>query len=113
MSRLLLKIALLSLLFIAPVSGWANDPLWIDVRTAEEYAAGHVSGAVNIPYEEITGRIAEVTTDKDALIYVYCRSGRRSGIAQDALGKAGFSNVVNIGGLDDALKKSAQLPSSE
>jgi phage shock protein E len=113
MIRLSLKTALLWLLFIVPVAGWASDALWIDVRTAEEYAASHVPDAVNIPYEEITGRIEEVTTDKNALIYLYCRSGRRSGIARDALVKAGFSNVVNVGGLDEALKKSAELSSSE
>jgi phage shock protein E len=78
---------------------------WIDVRTAEEYGDWHVPGAVNIPYEEITDRIGEVTTDKDAPIYLYCRSGRRSGIALKALRDAGYPNAVNIGGLDDARRK--------
>ena len=70
---------------------------------------GHVPGAVNIPYEEITGRIGEVTDDKDALIYLYCRSGRRSGIAKSALDQAGFSQVVNIGGFDNAKREAARL----
>ena len=86
---------------------WAADPFWIDVRTADEFNKTHVPEAVNIPYEEISDRIAEVTTDKDALIYVYCRSGRRSGIAREALSEAGYSNVVNIGGLERALNVAA------
>ena len=89
------------------LSLWAGEALWIDVRTADEYGKGHVSEAINIPYEEIAGRIGEATTDKDALIYVYCRSGRRSGIAQSSLQEAGFSNVVNVGGFEDAKKKAA------
>ena len=108
-----LRAALFSLLLAFPLLGWAEEAHWIDVRTAEEYAAGHVSQAVNIPYEQITRRISEVTNDKDALIYVYCRSGRRSGIAREALGEAGFSNVVNVGGLEEALKKAAQLTPNE
>lgn len=100
----------LGALFVLLLSGslWATDPLWIDVRTAEEYAGGHVIEAVNIPYEEIVARIGEVTTDKDAEIYLYCRSGRRSGIAMQALEAEGFSRVVNVGGLDQALNKARQ-----
>ena len=113
MIRSVLRSTLILLLLSFPVFAWSGETHWIDVRTAEEYAAGHVSQAVNIPYEEITRRIGEVTTDKDALIYVYCRSGRRSGIAREALGEAGFSNVVNAGGLEEALKKAAQLSPSQ
>jgi phage shock protein E len=109
MTRSVLRSALFLLLLSLPLFAWPGEAHWIDVRTAEEYASGHVTQAVNIPYEEITERIGEVTTDKDALIYVYCRSGRRSGIAREALAEAGFSNVVNVGGLEDALKKAAQL----
>lgn len=103
-----LKLALLLSLFLSG-SLWAQDPLWIDVRSAEEYASGHVSSAVNIPHTEIAARIGEVTTDKDALIYVYCRSGRRSGFALDVLEAAGYTNVVNAGGLEDAQHTAARL----
>jgi phage shock protein E len=113
MMRSVLRTTLFSLLLAFPLVTWADEAYWIDVRTAEEYAAGHVSQAVNIPYEEITRRIGEVTTDQDALIYVYCRSGRRSGIAEEALREAGFSNVVNVGGLEEALNKAAQLAPRE
>ena len=113
MSRTVLKNALFLLLLAIPLLSWGADPLWIDVRTSEEYAAGHVSEAVNIPYEEITDRVSEVTMDKDALIYVYCRSGRRSGIAKAALDGAGYRNVVNIGGLQEAVQKAAETPAEQ
>ena len=89
---------------------WAGEPIWIDVRSAGEFDGGHVEGAVNIPHTEIVERIAEVTENKDATLYLYCRSGRRSGIAADALSEAGFSNAINIGGLEDAMKKAAGQP---
>ena len=109
MGRYQLKTVLLVLLFACALSAWADEGYWIDVRTAEEFNAGHVEQAVNIPYEEITARISEVTTDKDAVIYLYCRSGRRSGIAKEALDGSGFTNVVNVGGFEEALKKAAEL----
>ena len=113
MSRCALNALLLSLLLFTPLLSWADDAHWIDVRTAQEYAAGHVRQAVNIPYEEIAGRVAEVTTDKNELIYVYCRSGRRSGIAKETLDKAGYTHVVNVGGLEAALKKAAEAPAAQ
>lgn len=83
----------------------AADPIWIDVRTAEEYDSGHVAVAVNIPYTEIADGISALTEDKDALIYVYCRSGHRAGIAKETLDGLGYSQVINVGGVDDAMKK--------
>lgn len=77
---------------------------WIDVREADEYASGHHPQAVNIPYESIGARISEVTEDKNADIRVYCRTGRRSGIAKDTLNALGFTKVTNEGGIEDVLK---------
>ncbi len=108
MARVRLTSLILMFLLIFSTSAWSNDPLWIDVRTADEYSQSHVPGAIHIPYEEIAGRIGEVTQSKDALIYLYCRSGRRSGIALEALSDAGFTNTVNIGGLEDAHEKAAE-----
>lgn len=82
----------------------AND-IWIDVRTADEFNAGHLAGAAHIPYEEIAVRISEVTTDKDATIHLYCRSGNRSGIAQQTLQAMGFKNAVNEGGYEALLQQ--------
>lgn len=108
MARSFVNAAFLLILLVFSSALWASDPVWIDVRSADEYSAGHVEGAANIPYTEIGARIGEVTEDKDALIYVYCRSGRRSGIAQNTLQAAGFSNVVNIGGLEEAKARAAE-----
>lgn len=80
----------------------------IDVRTAGEFNSGHLDTAVNIPYQDISKRISEVSSNKDDLIVVYCRSGRRSGIAQKTLQSNGYTNVVNGGGfkpLSAELKK--------
>ncbi len=108
MPRVLACFVALLLSFTAVSNLWAEEAHWIDVRTAEEYGSGHVPEAVNIPYEEIAERISEVTGDKDAPIYVYCRSGRRSGIARETLIAEGFTNVTNVGGLQDALAKAGE-----
>lgn len=80
----------------------------IDVRTPEEVAQGSIPGSRHIGYEEIGQRIAEVAPDKNTPIVVYCRSGRRSSIAQDSLTDLGYSRVINGGGyldLKTALNK--------
>ncbi len=78
---------------------------WIDVRTSEEFNAGHLKAAAHIPYEEIAARISEVTQDKNDVIRLYCRSGRRSGVAMETLQAMGFKNAVNEGGYEDLLSK--------
>jgi len=77
--------------------------LVVDVRSPAEYQAGNFRGAVNIPVDEIDRCVAELG-DKDKPIVVYCRSGRRSGIAKIRLDKAGFTNVVNGGALAAMMK---------
>ena len=73
------------------------------MRTNEEFTAGHIEGARHIPFDEVPDRLEEIrawTGGKgDAPIVVYCRSGRRSGIAKQALVGAGFSRVTNLGGM--------------
>lgn len=68
----------------------------VDVRTPGEYKAGHVPGAVNIPLNALEARLAELP-DKNAEIVVYCRSGRRSGIAQRLMQSKGYTKVHNLG----------------
>ena len=73
----------------------------LDVRRPDEYAKGHIPGAINIPNEEIgTAEIAELP-DKSQLILVYCRSGRRSKEASEKLVKLGYTNIVEFGGIID------------
>ena len=73
----------------------------LDVRTQEEYDEGHIPGATQISHEEIAEKAEEVLTDKDQLILVYCRSGRRSKIAAEALVELGYTNIKEFGGIID------------
>ncbi|WGE67502.1 rhodanese-like domain-containing protein [Actinobacillus equuli subsp. haemolyticus] len=79
--------------------------IWIDVRTAEEFTAGHIEGAINIPVEQISAKISQLTEDKNAPIHLYCRSGRRAEIALTELQKLGYRQVTNHGGYQDLLRK--------
>lgn len=72
----------------------------IDVRSEEEFAAGALPGATLIPHERIAQHIAAVAPDKHAPIVLYCRSGRRSTIAQERLQALGYTRVINAGGYD-------------
>lgn len=78
-----------------------TDVVIVDARTQEEYDAGHIEGAVLIPEYEIKSRAASALPDKDQLILVYCRSGRRSKIASEALVQLGYTNVKEFGGIID------------
>ena len=78
-----------------------SDYIIIDARTEEEFAAGHIPGAILIPEYEIADRAESELPDKDALILVYCRSGRRSKIASEELVKLGYTNVKEFGGIID------------
>ena len=79
--------------------------VWIDVRSAEEFNAGHLQDAVNIPHDQILARIQAVSPDKNAPVNLYCRSGRRAEIALNELKNAGYTNVTNYGGYEDLVKK--------
>ena len=73
----------------------------LDVRRPDEFAEGHIPGAINVPNEEIgTAEIAELP-NKSQLILVYCRSGRRSKEASEKLVKLGYTNIVEFGGIQD------------
>ena len=78
----------------------------LDVRTQEEYDEGHIPGATQISHEEIAEKAEEVLPDKDQLILVYCRSGRRSKIAAEALVELGYTNIKEFGGINCSLSVS-------
>ncbi len=109
MRNLVLTLAFLSLpTFAAPIDDDAAlkalqhpDAVLIDVRSAEEFAAGSLPGATRIGHEEIAEQITTLAPDKDTPIVLYCRSGRRSSIAQDALQALGYRNVSNAGGYEN------------
>ena len=73
----------------------------LDVRTEEEFAEGHIEGAILIPDHEIGEKAENVLTNKDQLILVYCRSGRRSKNAASELAALGYTNIKEFGGILD------------
>jgi rhodanese-related sulfurtransferase len=73
----------------------------LDTRTQSEYDEKHIPGAILIPHDEILEKAETVLTDKNQLILVYCRSGRRSKLAADDLVALGYTNVMEFGGIID------------
>ena len=78
-----------------------KDYIILDVRTIEEFNESHIDGAILIPDYEINEKAEETLTDKNQLILVYCRSGRRSKLASAQLAKMGYTNVKEFGGIID------------
>ena len=70
----------------------------IDVRTPEEFAEGHVPGAINIPYDKIGERLHEIPATKDQPVLLYCRTGKRAAMAETTLTAAGYSNLYHLKG---------------
>lgn len=109
-------LAVVLTLLLAPAA-WADEPasiepqalaervaaadlqlLVLDVRSAAEFDEGHIPGAINIPFDAIGGRIAELGSSGQHDVVVYCRSGRRSAIALTTLKEAGFSRLFHLEG---------------
>ena len=78
-----------------------EDYIILDTRTEAEYDEGHIPGAIVIPHDEIADRAEEELPDKDRSILVYCRSGRRSKLAAEALVELGYTNIKEFGGIID------------
>jgi rhodanese-related sulfurtransferase len=74
------------------------DVIVLDVRTAAEFAAGHVPGARNVSHDELPARLGELAALRDQQVVLYCRSGRRTQIAEDVLRKAGFTRLLHLEG---------------
>lgn len=106
MKKLLIILYLSVLSPLLPVIGTAQfavaqrQAVWIDVRTEQEYNAGHLKGAVLIPHQQIAQKIATVVKDKRQPIKLYCRSGRRAEIALRTLEQLGYTNVQNRGSFE-------------
>jgi len=79
--------------------------LIVDVRTAGEFQAGHLPNAINIPFEQIAATFKARKIAKDKSVVLYCRSGRRSGIAFDTLISEGYTNSYNGGGYETLKKR--------
>ena len=78
-----------------------EEHIILDTREQDEFDEGHIPNAILIPYTEIENKAIELIPDKDKLILVYCRSGRRSKIAAEVLSKLGYTNVKEFGGIID------------
>jgi phage shock protein E len=118
------RLRLLTMIALAAVTGCSGgaahddygDALFVDVRTPEEYAAGHVTGSLLIPVDEIEARLAEPEPHRERRIVLYCRTGRRSGIALDVLQRHGFGQVENAGAFtrlrDAGVPTSSGMPAA-
>ena len=103
------QLLLAVLLLLAPLAQAADqDPqaawnkikagaMLLDVRTADEFASGHLDLAVNIPHQQVAAEFAKRGIAKDAPVVLYCKSGRRSAIASDSLTAAGYTRIYNGG----------------
>ena len=95
-----------SFLLLILVSLCVNSgEVWIDVRSLDEYQSDHVVGDTRITHTDIVAEVTKLFPDKNTEILLYCRSGRRAGRAQAMLVEAGYVNIRNIGGIDDARKE--------
>lgn len=74
------------------------SPVVLDVRTPQEYAAGHVPGAINVPHQALADRLAEVLGFRDREVVLYCERGKRSVMARAALLEAGFASIQHLQG---------------
>lgn len=83
--------------------------LVLDVRTHDEYAESHVPGALNVDYQQLAGRLNDLTGHRDKTVVVYCESGRRAAIAEKILSDAGFRNLLHLEG-DMSGWRYANLP---
>ena len=84
---------------------FSDEPLVIDVRSLEEVKTGIIQDAIHIEWTQIDKEINNIDITKDQPIYLYCRSGNRSGKALEVLEKIGYTNVINAGGIKEAAKK--------
>ena len=80
------------------------DAVWIDVRTPTEYASGNLSEALSIPFDGIEAGVARLQLPKDTPIYLYCAAGGRAEVAKQRLEANDYSNITNVGSLENAQK---------
>jgi len=73
----------------------------VDVRTPEQYQAGHIKGAISLPLEEVESKASSVLKDKNAKYFIYCRTGRKSEEVSEYLDAIGYTNVTDMGGIHD------------
>lgn len=85
-----------SAMVVSPEDDAAHNVVLVDVRTPEEYRAGHKEGALNIPVDEVEQLAPQLLPDKNAVILLYCRTGKRADKAMEILRKMGYSHLENL-----------------
>jgi phage shock protein E len=98
----LLLLILCALSFFAGATQGDNNYVIIDVRTTEEWNSGHLASAQHLELQSVTANIEQLVPDKNQQVYLYCRSGNRSGQAKTLVEAMGYTNVINAGGVADA-----------
>lgn len=90
-----------------PENAFSADAIWIDVRTVEEYSNDHIEGDLNAPIQslDVATLASQLGLERDSEIRFYCASGGRAGRAQAMFEEAGFTNVSNAGGIEDAREQ--------
>ena len=78
-----------------------EEHIILDTREQDEYDEGHIPGAIVIPHDQVKEKAEDILLDKDQLILVYCRSGRRSKLAAEDLVDLGYTNIKEFGGILD------------
>lgn len=87
------------------------ETVWVDVRTVEEYQQDHIEGDLNLPLDTLESQLLQSRFDQDDEIRLYCRSGGRAERALEIFETAGFSDVRNVGGIEDAREIREQMAS--
>lgn len=82
-----------------------DNAVLLDVRRIDEFKTGHIAGAVLVPHDMITEKVGAVVPNKNTPVYIYCRSGRRSAITVETMKKLGYTNLTDLGGMDEAKKR--------
>lgn len=99
----------LKVIFMIALAGFSllsfSEPVWIDVRTADEHQQDHIKGDPLIPSDVVVSEITRLYPDKKTPLNLYCRSGGRAGKAKTALEAVGYTHVNNAGGIADARKQ--------
>ena len=92
-------------LFALASAGATSTPLWIDVRSADEYAERHLGSDPNIPHSDIRREIDQLAPDRNTEIVLYCVAGGRSGVAKMQLESLGYTRVRNAGGIEQVREE--------
>lgn len=103
-----LIVLLTTILCLGSISALAEQATWIDVRTQPEWEQDHIEGDPLIMHTTIALEIGKLNLEKDAPIKLYCRSGNRAGIAKKMLEDMGYTNVENVGSIEDARRVRAE-----